>query len=235
MQLPYGLAENHLTERPDDWIAIPYPKTTLDKEAMIDRILKRGTMLTRTDVIAVFNAIEEVIVEASAEGNTFNLPLFNTSFSISGVFDGPLDSFDPNRHRLNLNLTKGTLLRDAEKTVKLEKTTATAPLPQIQEVKDSVSGTVNERLTAAGVVEVRGYNLKIDGDDPTCGLWLVDENGQQTKAAVIIENKPSRIIAMIPQLNAGSYQVKVITQYSGGGTFIKNPRSFVYPKNLTVS
>ena len=234
MTLKYSLTENLLTERPDDYAGIIQGGKSIDQSGLIERILRRGTSLTRTDVMAVMNAINETVAEGVENGDTFTLPLMNTSFSISGVFESPLDTFDGNRHKLNVNLTKGVLLRDAEKKVKLEKTNVPAPLPQIQEVKDSVSGTVNERLTAGGVVELRGYNLKIDGDNPSCGLWFVASGGQETKAATIIENKPSRILAMIPALTAGSYQVKVATQYSGGGNFLKMPKIFVYPKNLTV-
>jgi hypothetical protein len=50
-------------------------------------MLQRGTLLTKTDIIAVFPILPA--------GSTVNLPLFNTSFSISGVFDSPLDNFDP--------------------------------------------------------------------------------------------------------------------------------------------
>ena len=233
MILKYFLAENYLTERQGDYSAITN-NPSLDEEAVISRMLKRGTMLTRTDILAVWNAIKETIVEATSEGYSVNLPLFNTSFSISGVFDSPLDSFDGNRHKLNINLTKGVLLRDAEKTVKFEKTGVTTPLPQIQEVKDSVSATVNERLTARGVVEVRGYNLKIDGNDPACGLWFVNETGEETKADIVVENKPSKIIAIIPDLKAGKWQVKVVTQYTGSGTMVKAPKVFVYSKFLNV-
>ncbi|MDR1698811.1 MAG: DUF4469 domain-containing protein [Prevotellaceae bacterium] len=171
---------------------------------------------------------------ANPQGNQVTLPLFNTSFSISGVFERPADSFDPNRHKLNINLTKGTLLRDAEKQVKLEKTNTSAPLPNIQEAKDSVSGTVNEKLTAGGVVELRGYNLKIEGEDPSCGLWFVAEGGAESKAKIFIENKPSRIIAMIPALDAGKYQVKIVSQYMTGGKQLKMPKQFIYPKHLAV-
>ncbi|MDR1113019.1 MAG: DUF4469 domain-containing protein [Bacteroidales bacterium] len=231
--LKYTLTENLLTGRTDDYSAQAHAVASLDKEAIIARILKKGTALTKTDVLAVFNGIEEAIADALLEGNTINLPLFNTSFSISGVFEGPLDAFDGNRHKLNINLTKGVLLRDAEKNVKFEKTNIAAPQPQIQEVKDSVSGTVNETLTASGVVEVRGYNLRIDGNDPSCGLWFVADNGSEVKASVIIENKPSRIIAMIPALPAGKYRVKVVTQYTGSN-LLRTPKTFVYPKALTV-
>ncbi len=232
--LKYSSVENRLTERPDDYSAQTHSTASLDKEAIINRILSKGTLLTRTDILAVFNGLEEAVVDALLEGNLITLPLFNTSFSISGVFESPMDSFDPNRHKLNINLTKGTLLRDAEKQVKLEKTNTSTPLPNIQEVKDSVSDTVNERLTAGGVVELRGYNLKIEGEDPSCGLWFVAEGGAETKATVLIENKPARIIAMIPALAAGNYQVKVVSQFTGSAKVLKTPKQFIYPKNLTV-
>jgi len=234
MVLKYSLVENQLTERPDDFSAQTHSMGSLDKNTIIDRMLKRGTLLTRTDIVAVLNGLEETVADAALAGYTLNLPLFNTSFSISGVFESAMDTFDGNRHKLNINLTKGTLLRDAEKNVKLEKTAARAPNPTIQEVKDSISGAVNERLTASGVVEIRGYNLRIEGDDALCGLWFIAEDGTQTKAAVIIENRPARIMAMIPALPPMKYQVKVVTRYSGGGKPLADPKTFVYPKILPV-
>ena len=118
--------------------------------------------------------------------------------------------------------------------LKFDKTNTAAPLPQIQEVRDSVSGAVNELLTAGGVIEVRGYNLKIDGDDPSCGLWFVRDDGQQLKAEIFIENKPAKVTAFIPDLSPGNWQLKLVTQFSGGGVFLKTPKTFVYPMNLKV-
>jgi hypothetical protein len=232
--LKYFLVENQLTERPDDYSAHTHSPVSLDKEAIIGRMLNRGTLLTRTDILAVLNSLEETVVEATLEGNALHLPLFNTSFSISGVFDSPLDSFDGSRHKLNINLTKGTLLREAERSVKLEKANVSAPQPHIQEVKDSVSGAVNEQLTPNGVVELRGYNLRIEGSDPSCGLWFVPESGAEQRAQTFIENKPSKLIAMIPALGKGSWQVKVVTQHNGTGKGLKVPKTFVYPKSLAV-
>ena len=232
--LKYSLSENLLTDRPDDFTALAHALSTFDKEAIITRMLSRGTLVTRTDIVAVLNNFEETIAEILLDGGMVNTPLFNTSFSISGVFDSPMDSFDGNRHKLNINLTKGTLLRDVEKRVKLEKTNAVAPMPMIQEVKDSISGSINDKLTPGGVIELRGYTLKIDGDKPVCGLWFVFEDGTETKAAVFIENKPGRVIAMIPALRVGEYNVKIVTQYSGSN-LLKTPKVYTYPKVLTVT
>jgi len=232
--LKYSLVENQLTDRADDYLAITQSLESLDKEAIINRMLKKGTALTRTDILGVLNSLEEVVEEALLDGYSITHPLFNTSFSISGVFESPLDVFDGNRHKLNINLTKGVRLRNAERNVKFEKTTTASPMPIIQEVKDSISGKVNEILTPRGVVEIRGYNLKIEGDDKVCGLWFVSDNGKEFKAETLIENKPSRIMAMIPALEKGVYQVKIVSQFTGSVRLLKTPKQCIYSKNLKV-
>ena len=233
--LEYSLHENLLTERKDDYAAQTHSKTVYTREEFIDLMLQRGTLVTKTDIVAVLNNIEETVTYIVKNGGMLNLPLFNISFSISGVFDGALDSFDPNRHKLHINLSKGTLLRDAEKEVKLAKTNAPLPQPQILEVKDSVSGKVDDVLTAGGAVEIDGINIKLAGDSDSVGLWFVLADGTETKAVTVVTNKPSQIISLIPQqLQAGSNcQLKIVTQYSGGKN-LKEPKTTVYGKTFTV-
>jgi hypothetical protein len=232
--LKYSLIENQLTERLDDYTAQTQSVSSLDKDALITRILDSGTTLTPPDLLAAINAYENIIAKALLEGNTINTPLFNTSFSMSGIFDGPADIFDGNRHKLNINLSKGTMLREVEKNVKFEKTEGHAPQPNIQAVKDSYSGVMNEKLTSGGVVELLGYNLKIAGDHADCGLWFIAEDGTAFKSQHLIENKPARVIGSIPSLTVGKWQVKVITQFGGSRGFVKIPRQSVYQRELIV-
>jgi hypothetical protein len=232
--LKYSLVKNHLTNREDDYAAQIHCMESLDNEAIITRMLNKGTLLTRTDILAVLNNWEETVEEALLEGNNLILPVFNTSFSISGIFESPLDNFDENRHKLNINLTRGIRVRETEKKVKFEKTTSALPHPQIQEVRDTVSGKVNEVLTKNGVIELSGENHKIEGEADNYGVWFVNEKKKKKKAEVIIENKPSRIIAMIPDLGSGNWQVKLITQYTGSIRTLKTPKRFIYPKILYV-
>ena len=117
--------------------------------------------------------------------------------------------------------------------MKLEETNIIIPLPQIHEVKDSISGLVNELLTPNRVIEVSDYNIKADGDD-TCRLWFVPETGSEQKATIFIENKPSRILAMISALASGNYRVKFVTQFGGSSTSLKTYKTYIYPKILTV-
>lgn len=234
--LEYSLHENLLTDRKDDYAAQTHSKTVYTRDAFIDLMLQRGTLVTKTDIVAVLNNIEETVTYIVKNGGMLNLPLMNIGFSISGVFESALDTFDPNRHKLHVNVSKGTLLRDAEKEVKLTKVNTPSPQPQMLEVKDSVSGKVDEVLTSGGAVEIDGVNIKLAGDKVGVGLWFVPVNGVETKATTIITNKPSQIIALIPQtLPVGNdCRLKIVTQYSGGKDW-KEPKTTVYGKTLVVA
>ncbi len=233
--IKYHLLENFLTERADDYTAQVISAGSFSKEAIVDRMLQRGTLITKTDALAVLNSYEETIVEIIKEGNTVALPLYQTGFSISGVFEGAMDTFDPSRHSLKITINKGTLLRKAQADLKLEKTTNVASTLSILEVRDAVSGTANISLTPNGIMEIYGSNIKVVGDKPECGVYLVAADGSDTKVSTIARNKPSTLMCLIPALSVGTYQVKVVTQYGTGGQRILNePRTALFEREFKV-
>ena len=52
--------------------------------------------------------------------------------------------------------------------------------------------------------------------------------------ADIVINNPSELMIIIPALPAGTYQLEVTTQYSMGKQWLKEPRTSVFEKTLTV-
>ena len=72
--LQYSLTENLLTDAPDDYTALVQPLGTYDKEAIITEMLRRGTLLTRTDIVAVLNGFEETVRDITRDGGTVNTP-----------------------------------------------------------------------------------------------------------------------------------------------------------------
>jgi hypothetical protein len=231
--LEYSLHENRLTERTDDFAAQTHVKASYNKEELVELMLQRGTLMTKTDAIAVLNNLEETIAYIIRSGGMVHLPLFHTGFSITGVFDDATDSFDPHRHQLHVNINKGTQLRALEGEVKLTKINAAAPQPQIIEVKDCETGKVDDVLTVGGAVEINGVHIKISGDKPACGLYFIDESGTETKSTTLIQNKPAAVFAMVPPLSAGNYHIKIVTQHTGGKD-LKDPKATIYGKTLRV-
>ena len=234
--LKYSLRENLLTPAPDDYMAQVTDVRSYTLDEIIDLMMEKGTTLTRADVAATLQVYGEGVSAIIKDGSAVNTPLMNTSMSISGVFDGANDSFDKKRHTVNLNITAGTLLRDAVTKVKCEKTEGVSTDPYITEVTDIVSGKVNEVLTKGGVVQLVGSRLKFDAKDTAQGIFFVPETGNPVRAAVIAENKPARLMAIIPaDLAAGTYYIEVRTKYANATKQLKTLKIGRFAKPLTIT
>ena len=234
--LKYALRENLLTAAPDDFMAQVQDVRSYTLDEIIDAMMQKGSTLTRADVAAVLQIYGEVCASVIADGAALNTPLMNTALSISGVFNGASDSFDKKRHAVNLNITAGTLLRDAVTKVKCEKTEGASTDPYITEVTDIVTGTVNTTLTKGGVVQLVGSRLKFDAKDAAQGIFFVPETGAPVRAAVIAENKPARLMAIIPaDLAAGTYYIEVRTKILEGNKSGKTLKTGRFNKALTVA
>ena len=236
--LKYALRENLLTPDENDYMAQVADVRSFSLDEIIDLMMQKGSTLTKADTKAALQVYGEVVSTLIADGAAVNTPLINTALSISGVFNGATDSFDKKRHSINLNITAGTLLREAAGKIKCEKVEPADTNPYITEVTDIVSGKINTCLTAGGVVQLVGSRLKFDDKDAAQGIFFVPETGAEVKAGVIAENKPARLMAIIPaDLPQGSYYIEVRTKFSGGGKPLKAAKigRFIKPLNAIKS
>ena len=234
MSLRYALLENLLTPSPNDYTAQVQEVKSHDINSFIEKMLQKGSTITKTDTLAVLNAFFEVIEEVTRQGGTVHLELFKTQFSISGVFEGAADRFDADRHTVHLNLHAGKRLKQVLSGISLEKVTAEKALPHILEVKDSITGSVNGQLTAAGAASIIGSRLKIAGDDPENGVYFKNEEGKVYKVQTLIENKPARLIVLMPSLEKGTYVLSIQTQYTHGGASLKQARTGTFAHPISV-
>jgi len=116
-------------------------------------------------------------------------------------------------------MNQGIDVRKVASKIKTRKVQVADPVPYIVEVKDIVSGSVNEHLTPGGVIQLRGSRLKFIEANATNGAFLLNITGAQYKASVVVENKPGRLIVMLPaDLPPGIYMLEVRTTYSQSGT-----------------
>jgi len=207
--LNYALFENHLTSDPNDYMAVTTNAISLDQEAIIQLMLKRGSTLTATDIMAVLKMEREVICEQAALGNNITTPVFNLNMSIKGVFNGLDDSFDPSRHSIRFNLSPGVELRKVMDSVKTQKVRGEKAGPVIDQLVDAATGSVNDQLTSGGLATLRGSYLKYDASDPTQGIFFVANDATETRVEVISLNKPGELHFLAPALAAGTYHVEV--------------------------
>jgi hypothetical protein len=217
--LEYHLVENPMTPAPDDAMAQVVNLRSYTDDQIADLMLKRGTLLTKADILAVLQVYREVIADLVEDGCAINTQLFNVIPSIPGVFNGIGDSFDSSRHKTQANINPGIIIREAARRIKTRKVQVADPVPYILEVKDIVSGSINETLTPGGVIQLRGSRLKFIESSTDNGIFLLSEDHGEIKLTVIAENKPARLMAMLPaSLASGTYMLEVRTTYSSGGT-----------------
>lgn len=233
--IKYALRENLLTAEPDDYMAQVTDAKVYSLDEVIDRMTRRGTTVTRTDIVAIMQLYGEECAAIVEEGGCLNTPLVNTSYSITGVFAGEDDSFDKSRHTLKLNVTPGTLLKEAVKKAKTTKVESSSTDPYITKVSDKVSASTSE-VKAGSVMEILGSRLKFDAGDSEQGVFAVSSSdGKAYRCPVVIENKPARVIVLLDaSVPAGEFTVEVRTKISGSSNTLKNLKTGVYRKSLTA-
>ena len=91
-------------------------------------------------------------------------------------------------------------------------------------------------IIKGGVIQLVGSRLKFDAKDAAQGIFFVPETGEAVRAAVIAENKPARLMAIIPAgLKAGTYYIEVRTKILEGNKSGKTLKTGRFNKALTVA
>ena len=183
--------------------------------------------------LATFSKVMTDIVQ---DGQAVNLPFFKMFPAISGTFDSADAPFSHSDHQVEMNLNLSKELEELLPKVQVHKEDFQPNLPVISEVLDINSGSQNANITAGGAIKIDGSRLKIEGSDPSNGVYFVSEDGgtQSKVVSTLIQNRPGELIVTVPSLTMGDqFTLKITTQYSGGVT-LKKPRTGQSTTLLTV-
>jgi hypothetical protein len=234
--LEYVLEVNDLTAAPDDYRAQVVNVVSHTQDDLVNRIMRIGAGLTRSDIVAVLEAEKQVVVEIVSDGGAVTTELFNAFPSIQGVFHSAEDAVDGVHQKVKINLHAGTAIRDAAGAVKTKKLPGIVSGTIISSVTDVKTGSQNSLLTPGRNIKVSGSKVKIAGEDPAVGLFFEPEAGGApvpVDSSDLVINRPAELIAVIPALAPGVYRLRLVTQYSGG-TQLKHPHTVTFDKPLTV-
>lgn len=225
MAIKYALYPNHLTDNPDDHMAIVVDQTSRSMEYLIDIMIGRGSTVTKADALSVIEEYEAAIVQALKNGDSINTPLFRINASIPGVFFDRDDRYDPSRHEIRLNLNPGSRLREAIELLSVEKVEPTPPRPVLQVFRDIGSDTINELITPGSVGEISGRRLKMEPEDSDQGVFLIAADGTETRVETVIRNKLSNVIFTIPdRLTGDEYEVELRTKMVNNSNGLRTGR-----------
>jgi DNA-binding domain/Domain of unknown function (DUF4469) with IG-like fold len=219
MAIRYSLFENALTSDPDDYKALVQLTGSADFDLIAQRITERGSTVTKPDLLAVFETLQQVCESLVLEGYRVNLGgLVELYPRISGIFNGIGDGYDPTRHRVDVAASPGARLRQGVRSQgTVEKVAASKPAPVLLTYRDLASGDTNDSVTPGTIGTLQGSKLKYDPTKPDEGIYFIPTaGGAAVKVAAVQKNKPSELIFLVPALAPGTYQLEVRARMQGG-------------------
>jgi hypothetical protein len=218
--MKYFLTPNKLTED-NNYSGRIKVDQSYDLEAFIKLMLSKRNLVSETDIVAVLSAFFEEIEMCVQRGENVNLPIFNMSYSITGVFDDEDDSFDPERHKLHVNLNSSVELKAVIDDIRPSKVEAGSTSPQLKNVLDVSTQSVNNKITPGNIFELSGNRMKIAGDDNVGLFFVAKSDKQETKVETLATNTNKKLIGLTPALSTGQYNLLLRTQYVNSNSISK--------------
>ena len=221
--LKYSLVDNALTLNPNSCVAVVSSPETVGLDEVIDFIIAEGTGLTRPQIFAYFEKLVQTIEYFVGKGHRVVTPLVRVKPTISGVFTGPDDYFDPSRHTVNIRTSSGSRLLELATKIKMEKVDALQTIPVVRSFVDGVNKVVNASAVSDSYGTINGKRLKFDPSDNRLGVFFVsgEDASNEIPISGYLEIRPSKLHFVIPELQAGTYKIIVRTLSRNGDNVLQ--------------
>jgi len=231
------LRKNALTDSPNNYTAIPESNGSKGPGDIIDQMVSEGMELKRETAIAIISRYNRTVSDMVVSGYNVNTGLVYMRPVIKGVFYGK--TWNPELNSVYVLIKQGAFLRAAIAETTVEILGEHADPLEIFSLTDSTTGKTDGTLSKGRNAELKGSYLKIIGENPDCGITFRHTGtGAVTKLSAndIVLNEPARLLIFIPAtLEADEYELTVTTQFTGGGSILKQPRSVTFGLPVVIT
>nr|WKN37893.1 DUF4469 domain-containing protein [Tunicatimonas sp. TK19036] len=234
MAIRYALyPDTFRKDKPDGaFVARVHHSNTCDQKMLVELIVSRNRTLPPALVESVLEEYATVVEYALSEGMRISTPLVKIQASIQGKFAEYDERRYPEQQPIVLKALPGKRLKKLTGKLKAERVDPKHPCPAPTHLEDIFSDTKDQRITARGVLRLRGRRLKFDPEDPRQGIFLIPEEGENIRIATAITNIPSQLLFQAPNnLPSGTYQLQV-RAIVGNSTVL---RQGMLPYSLTAT
>lgn len=211
MALEFYITPNPLNPDKDDYKAVSLNPDSNTLEDIYEDIARAGSGITKAEAMAGFEEVTRTIIKFVKQGNAVVTPLIKIRPSLGGVFDDISDRYDPDRHKVRINVSAGQRLKKIGGQVEVQRVAARERRPVPVHFYDIESGERDRVISPGGGARIIGNMLKVDDSDEEQGIFYINqENGSETRVdARIVRNKPKELIFINPDLEPGTYRLVV--------------------------
>jgi len=221
------LYPNYLPGYEKTYLARTVNDASLSIEDVCTSLAKRGgfTGEYKDLVNHVKQYLNEVIYQI-CDGYAVNNGYYSIYPNVGGTFSDTRSPPDQEKNPLTIRFQPLKPLRDAIKAINIVNQGLADTNGHIAEFTDTDENTVNSVFVPGNAFVLTGDKIKVVGEDPECGLFFVPVNNPSgaVKVTRIIENNPSKIIGITPDVGSNC-RLEVRTQYSNSTVTLKNIRS----------
>ncbi|GHT25706.1 hypothetical protein FACS189430_12330 [Bacteroidia bacterium] len=230
------LKKNELTADPNDYTAIVSSMGSINKKGLIDVIKDDGLELSSETIEDVVTRYNRYAARYAASGWNVDTGLVYLRPIVTGALYGK--KYDAAKNSVYVSATQGVEIRKELQQTEVEILGEMPDVMNILQVTNMYTKVADGTLTRGRNAQVDGSYIRVAGDDDAVGVYLENtDTGDTVKldAADIVVNDPAKLMLLVPaDLQDGSYRLKVVTQFTGGGRLLKNPREKVFDQILTV-
>jgi hypothetical protein len=231
------LYPNYLPGTQGKYIARTDDEASMSIEQVASEAKNRGGYTgSIEDMVEHVKIYLEEAAHQLSDGYSINNGWYSIHPKVGGTFDKP-DDANLQNHIVHFAFRSLKPLRALAARVELVIEGIADVQGYIDQVLNVSIGSIDDSLTPGGMLAVSGHKIKIDGDNPEVGLYLIQQEGGERipVPGPLAENSASKVIALIPAaLAAGTYRLEIVTQYTTGSFILKEPRTISYPVDLTV-
>ena len=234
------LRENLLTKDVDnDYIAeVSTEKNTLRNEDIARKIVEEGSEIKYDTLLSVINQHDRIIRTAIQQGFSVLTQTCQFTPRVSGTWIGTKAQFDPNVHKITLDIIPSAEMRKALTEVGVEVLGAKDAGASIGLVTDTATGKTDGTITKGDDIMIEGSKIKVTPEEEAgIGVFFISAGGEETKVTRrLTQNDPSKVIARVPaDLEAGTYTLRIVTRFSNSVVLLKEQRVVEYERTLTVN
>jgi len=160
------------------------------------------------------------------DGFSVNTGFFTIHPNIGGTFKDDKEVHDHKKHQLSFRFQALKAMRDLRKEIDVIIEGYADTQGYIAEFYDVEEDSTNTLFTPGDQFVLTGHKLKVAGDDPGVGVFIVpvDNHSMAVKVKHLAENTAGKIIGIAPDPEHARNRIEVRTQFSGGSSNLKTMR-----------
>lgn len=235
----YETAMRKETDGKTTYHARPVIRKTVDMESVANDMITTSaiTGYTVEQILEIWNVVNSAILDRVLNGAIVQSGIGSFYPRVIGSFTGKTDSYDPERHSIDIGFRISSDVKDLVSEMRPSITQGNTIIPEIESVVDFSTGK-NDELTPGGFVTITGRNIAVSGTDDSVGILFenIDDGSKNVKIASsdIGLNTSTKLAFIVPVLEVGNYRITLTTQCSRSGWVCKDVRSFTVENDFIV-